>query len=27
MIDKLILKENIDELIIDWKAKRIFYEK
>lgn len=27
MIDKLNLKENIDELIIDWKARRVIYEK
>ena len=27
MIDKLSLKENIDELIIDWKARRVIYEK
>jgi len=27
MIDKLSLKENIDELIIDWKARRVMYEK
>lgn len=27
MINQLVIKENIDELIIDWKCKRVLYEK